>query len=175
MGIGYLSFETAAYGIKPGQRGGMSNEVMEIVRRLWQGETLNYQGEFFDLKGARCTLLPIQQGGIPMFIGAVAPAGLRRAALLGDGFIGPVELWPAYLDAVKAAGKSEAEARSFWGFYIDTLGGLPREAVTRGVADYVASAAEFFPKPGPLKALCERHAIPIRMAENRARKALEVI
>jgi hypothetical protein len=71
--------------------------------------------------------------------------------------------------------KTEAEAAAFWGFYIDALGGLPREAVKRGVADYVAAGnSEFFPKPGPLKALCERHAIPIRMAENRARKALEV-
>lgn len=73
------------------------------------------------------------------------------------------------------ADKSEAENKTFWGFYIDAIGGLPAEAVRAGVAEYVSGAeSEFFPKPGPLKALCERHAIPIRMAENRARKALEV-
>ena len=71
--------------------------------------------------------------------------------------------------------KGEREAKAFFGFYIDALGDLPREAVTLGVAEYVADAkSEFFPKPGPLKAICDRHAIPLRMAANRARKALEL-
>ena len=71
MGIGYLGFEADAYGWDRKKRGRISDEVMEIVRRLWQGETLNYQGEFFQLKGARCTPLPVQAGGIPMFVGGV--------------------------------------------------------------------------------------------------------
>ncbi len=71
------------------------------------------------------------------------------------------------------ADKSEAENRTFWGFYIDALGGLPREAVKAGVAEYVSDAkSEFFPKPGPLKTICERHAVPLRMAANRAQRAL---
>lgn len=71
------------------------------------------------------------------------------------------------------ADKSEEENRTFWGFYIDALGDLPREAVKAGVAEYVAdSKSEFFPKPGPLKAICERHAMKLRMAANRAQRAL---
>lgn len=111
MGIGYLGFEADAYGWDRRQRGRIADEVIEIVRRLWQGETLDYAGEFFQLKGARCTPLPVQPGGIPMFIGGVAQPGFRRAARLGDGFIGPVEYWPAYLEEVRAAGKDEAKAR----------------------------------------------------------------
>ena len=111
MGIGYLGIEAEAYGLPAGKRGKYSNEVIEIVRRLWQGETLDYQGEFFQLKSARCTPLPVQHGGIPMFVGGVAKAGFERAAKFGDGFIGPVEFWPAYLEEVKAAGRSEADAR----------------------------------------------------------------
>lgn len=109
MGIGYLPFEAEAYGFT--KRGKLSNEIIEIVRRLWQGETVDYDGEFYKLKGARCTPLPCQEGGIPMFVGGVAPAGFRRAAQYGDGFIGPVEYWPQYLDEVKKAGKDESEAR----------------------------------------------------------------
>ncbi|HEX8055794.1 MAG TPA: LLM class flavin-dependent oxidoreductase [Novosphingobium sp.] len=111
MGIGYLGFEAEAYGLQRGQRGRISDETIEIVRRLWVGETLDYAGEHFQLKGARCTPLPVQQGGIPMFVGGVAQPGFRRAAKYGDGFIGPVEFWPAYLEEVKAAGKNPAEAR----------------------------------------------------------------
>jgi len=72
------------------------------------------------------------------------------------------------------ADKSEGEAKAFWGFYIDALGDLPVEALRRGVGEYVADGkSEFFPKPGPLKTICDRHAWPIRMAANRAAKALE--
>lgn len=71
------------------------------------------------------------------------------------------------------ADKSEQEAKSFWGFYIDALGDLPHEALRAGVAEYVADGkSEFFPKPGPLKSICDRHAWPLRMAANRAQKAL---
>lgn len=69
--------------------------------------------------------------------------------------------------------KSPTEADAFWGFYLDTLGSLPPEALRAGVAEYVADPkSEFFPKPGPLKAICERHAVPLRMAANRAQRAL---
>lgn len=70
--------------------------------------------------------------------------------------------------------KTESEAEAFWGFYIDVLGDLPAEALRDGVAAYVADPkSEFFPKPGPLKAICERFAIKARMAASRSRKALE--
>lgn len=111
FGIGYLKFELLAYGIDPKTRGRRSDEILEIVRRLWEGETVTYKGEFYDLTGARIFPLPVQKPRIPMFIGAVAAPGLRRAARLGDGYAGPLVNWPAYLDQVKAAGKSASEAR----------------------------------------------------------------
>lgn len=72
------------------------------------------------------------------------------------------------------ADRSKAEWAAFWRLYIAALADLPLSALRTGVDDYVAQPdSEFFPKPGPLKALCEKHAIPLRMAANRARKALE--
>lgn len=72
-------------------------------------------------------------------------------------------------------GKSDTEWKAFWKFYIDALGSLPAEALKRGVADYVGDArSEWFPKPGPLKALCEAHASGPRMAASRAKFTLEI-
>ncbi len=111
MGIGYLGFETEAYGLPKGKRGAISDEVFDITRRLLAGETVDYDGEYYRLKGARCTPLPVQKGGVPIFVGAVAPPGFRRAARFGDGFIGPVEFWPAYVEELKKLGKSEKDGR----------------------------------------------------------------
>lgn len=70
--------------------------------------------------------------------------------------------------------KSEQEWKVFWRFYAEALSGVPLEALKAGVADYVSRPdSEFFPKPGPLKALCDRHAMPILIAARRAQKALE--
>jgi hypothetical protein len=49
------------------------------------------------------------------------------------------------------------------------------QALNEAIADYVADArSEWFPKPGPLKDICDRRTIPLRMAFSRARKALEI-
>lgn len=69
--------------------------------------------------------------------------------------------------------KSPGEWRAFWRFYINALQDLPREAIERGVADYVAGAeSEFFPKPGPLKAICQKRAETILTALGRVRRAM---
>jgi hypothetical protein len=92
------------------------------------------------------------------------PCGSKAVAIV----LGPL------LTLYGVADKSTAEAKAFWGFYIDALSGLPLEALKAGVAEYVADPkSEFFPKPGPLKAICDRHAVPLRMAANRAAKALD--
>lgn len=70
------------------------------------------------------------------------------------------------------ADRSEGEWRAFWGFYTKSLADLPLEALRGGVEEYVAAPdSEFFPKPGPLRALCLKHAEPLLMALGRARKA----
>ena len=53
MGIGYLKFECEAYGIESKTRGSRSDEILEIVRRLWKGETVTHKGEFYDIRKAR--------------------------------------------------------------------------------------------------------------------------
>lgn len=69
--------------------------------------------------------------------------------------------------------KSEGEWKAFWGFYIEALRDIPVQALKDGIAEYVADGkSEFFPKPGPLRAICLRHAGAVFMAASRARRAL---
>jgi hypothetical protein len=71
--------------------------------------------------------------------------------------------------------RSEREWEMFWRFYIEALSNLPLESLRAGVADYVGrSSSEFFPKPGPLKAICAEHAAPIWKAVGRVRRALQI-
>jgi hypothetical protein len=64
-----------------------------------------------------------------------------------------------------------ARSPAFWQAY-KIMAGLPWEALRLGVEDYLAQPdSEFFPKPGPLKALCDKHAEPIYKAAFRASRA----
>lgn len=74
-------------------------------------------------------------------------------------------------------GVSEAaKTAAFWRAYIDQLAGLPGEAVEQAVNDYIGGeASEFFPKPGPLKALAMRRAEPIYKALSRAKRAAKML
>ena len=111
VGLGYLKSETDAFGIDFKSRGRRTDELLDIVRRLWDGETVTFKGEFFNLDKARISALPVQKPCIPILVGALSRPGFRRAARYGAGFIGAVENYPAYLEELKAVGKAGTAAR----------------------------------------------------------------
>lgn len=69
-----------------------------------------------------------------------------------------------------------ARSSAFWSVYVEALSGLPAQALRCAVADYAAGGeAQFFPKPGPLKALALKHAEPLRRAALEAARAGEAV
>jgi alkanesulfonate monooxygenase SsuD/methylene tetrahydromethanopterin reductase-like flavin-dependent oxidoreductase (luciferase family) len=63
-------------------------ESIEIMRALWTGDHITYEGEIHDLHGAHLGTRPVQQPAPPIWLGSFHPAALRRAARLGDGWMG---------------------------------------------------------------------------------------
>jgi alkanesulfonate monooxygenase SsuD/methylene tetrahydromethanopterin reductase-like flavin-dependent oxidoreductase (luciferase family) len=111
LGIGYLASEASAYGFDRRDRARISDEVLQIVRPLLRGETVTFGGEIFSITDARVTPEPVQEPGIPVFVGAAKEPGRRRAARFGDGYIGRVDNYPHYLAEVRACGRDERDAR----------------------------------------------------------------
>lgn len=65
-----------------------------------------------------------------------------------------------------------ARVPAFWGPYLSALADMPVTALKEAIEAYTASPdAEFFPKPGPLKALADKAAEPLRRAASRATTA----
>ena len=67
-------------------RGRRFDECIEIVRGLAAGGYFEYHGEFYDFPAIKMEPVPTQP--IPVLIGGHADANLRRAARLGDGWMG---------------------------------------------------------------------------------------
>ncbi|MEE4454779.1 LLM class flavin-dependent oxidoreductase [Novosphingobium resinovorum] len=110
LAIGYRACEYAAHGLDFRKRGARFDEFLQIVRRLWDGETVDFAGDHFTLTGAAVKPLS-SRGRIPLYIGGFAPKAMERVARHGDGYFGNPEVWPLYREKLQAAGKDPAEAR----------------------------------------------------------------
>ncbi len=97
MGAGHFIFgvgvggefprEYEACGVPLKQRGGRANEAIEIIKRLWTGEPVEYHGKYFSFDKITMSPKPRTPGGPPIWVGGRAEAALKRAARLGDGWM----------------------------------------------------------------------------------------
>jgi probable F420-dependent oxidoreductase len=63
-------------------------ENLEVMRLLWTQDDVSYDGELVSFSGVTIEPKPVQRPGPPVWFGAGAPPALRRAARLGDGWMG---------------------------------------------------------------------------------------
>jgi alkanesulfonate monooxygenase SsuD/methylene tetrahydromethanopterin reductase-like flavin-dependent oxidoreductase (luciferase family) len=89
VGAGYRDNEYRAFGLDKKRRTSRLTESIELMRRLWTGEEVNFQGKHFQLEGEHIGIRPYQDGGPPIWIGAGAEKSVQRAARIGDAWFAP--------------------------------------------------------------------------------------
>jgi probable F420-dependent oxidoreductase len=125
-------------------RGARADEAIEVIRALLGGGMVEYHGEHYDFGPLQ--LSPAPRRPVPIFVGGVSPAALRRAARLGDGWISMIheeeELGALVAELRRLrreAGRDAApfEVKALW------VRPLDREAVARlealGVTDLLVT------------------------------------
>jgi alkanesulfonate monooxygenase SsuD/methylene tetrahydromethanopterin reductase-like flavin-dependent oxidoreductase (luciferase family) len=114
FGAGYRKVETAAFGVEWEDRLRRLRQYVPILRALWNGEAVSAEGSWGRLEDARLTLKPVQEGGPPIWLGALKPGGISRAAAVdATWMIGPegddadlAERLKLYRNALTEAGHS---------------------------------------------------------------------
>ena len=86
IGVGWNHVEYAALGAEWKTRGARQAEQIEVLRRLWCEEVVDYNGRFHNLKGVNIVPPPVQRP-IPIWLGGSSDAVVKRAARLGDGWM----------------------------------------------------------------------------------------
>jgi probable F420-dependent oxidoreductase len=95
-GIGWLRDEFDAAGVPFSERGSRMDEIIPLLRRLWSGEDpITHEGRHYAFGPVHFRPKAIQRPSIPIELGGTSDAALRRAALVGDGWM---ELGTADLD-----------------------------------------------------------------------------
>jgi len=87
VAIGYRPDELALFGVAPETRGARFVEQVAIMRRLWTEESVTFEGKFFNLQNARLEPKPVRPGGVPIWLGAWGPLGMKRAATIADAWL----------------------------------------------------------------------------------------
>ena len=75
-------------------RGRRTDEMLEVMKRLWTEEQVSHQGRFFSFQDTTLLPQPSQKPHPPIWIAGRSDAAMRRAALQGDG-------WYPYLFTVR--------------------------------------------------------------------------
>ena len=86
IGVGWNHVEYEALGADWKTRGARQAEQIEVLRQLWSGEVVNYEGRFHHLKGVNIVPPPVQRP-IPIWLGGSSDAAVKRAARLADGWM----------------------------------------------------------------------------------------
>lgn len=86
VGAGWIREEFEALGVDFASRGSRLDEMLEVMRKLWTGAMVEHRGDHFDFDPMQMS--PAPATAIPVYVGGASKRALRRAARLGDGWIG---------------------------------------------------------------------------------------
>ncbi len=105
VGVGWMREEFEALDARPfDDRGAVSNEILEIYKKLWTEKEPSHQGKFYRFDALHCEPHPVQKPHPPIWIGGHSKPALRRTAKYGDGWhpVGAVDAAPLLPDDFKA-------------------------------------------------------------------------
>ena len=84
---GEFAREFEACGVPIAERGSRTDEGLEIVRRLWSGTSVSFEGRHHRFRDVVLAPPPVQRPAPPIWVGGRSEAALRRTARFGDGWL----------------------------------------------------------------------------------------
>jgi len=140
--------ELDAMGVGAGDRGRQLDELLPLLRRLWTEDSVDHEGETWKLHAVTVEPKPKQQP-FDIWLGGSVPGALRRAGLLGDGWL-PALCTPQeaaagrrVIEEVAAAAGRRIDPEHFGVSIGYTRGDPPEQLVARVAARHaIATGAE---------------------------------
>lgn len=169
VGAGWIREEYAALGVDFATRGRRCDESIAVLRKLWSGRVVDHQGEFFRFEPL--SMSPAPRRPLPVWVGGLSKPALRRAARLGDGWIGTgqtpdqaAEILASLADLRTAAGRGGEPFEAIVPLVVP-----PERDVVRRLADRGATGTVSYPftyTVGPSSSLAAKRAYLEGFAEN---------
>ena len=87
LGLGWSDEEYAATGATKRHQARRSEDFIGALRALWTQDPVEHDGEFYRIPPTKADPRPVQRPHPPILLGGTAPAALRRAGRLTDGWV----------------------------------------------------------------------------------------
>jgi probable F420-dependent oxidoreductase len=88
LGVGWSNIEYELMGQDFRTRGKRTDEMIEVLRKLWSGEMVSHDGRFYAFDALESNPKPPER--IPIWVGGISDAALRRAAR-NDGWLSDLQ------------------------------------------------------------------------------------
>jgi alkanesulfonate monooxygenase SsuD/methylene tetrahydromethanopterin reductase-like flavin-dependent oxidoreductase (luciferase family) len=171
LGVGGYEVEMDAYGVdfpEPAERSQRLAEATEVLRRLWTGGPVDFEGHHFQLRQAWA--YPAPSPAPRIVVGGEKPAGARLAARTGDAWTTNAadyeRLLPIHLEELERHGRRRADVAHLLAVDLDRdrvpaeqplladMAGFAAEWEARGADELVVS----WVRPDDLPALLDAAA-----------------
>lgn len=112
-------------GIDIKERGLRTDEILQILKKLWTEPVASFEGRFYSFKDVVFEPKPFQKPHPPIWVGGNTDAAMKRAAKFGDGWAGSLENAAARVGSAKEALRRldnylEQHGRSRKDFHVST-------------------------------------------------------
>jgi probable F420-dependent oxidoreductase len=87
LGLGWAPGEFTASGVPYERRGKRGEDFLKALKALWTEDPAEYHGEFYEIPPSHQDPKPVQRPHPPIYLGGEAPAALRRAGRMTDGWV----------------------------------------------------------------------------------------
>jgi len=102
--------EFEASGVPVRERGSRMDEAIPLLRRLWTEARVAHEGKHYRFGPIAPEPKPVQAAGPPIWIGGRSPAAMRRAGMLGDGYVSTMTSPERYRTNLELIAKHANEA-----------------------------------------------------------------
>ena len=99
IGVGWSNLEFELVGQEFKRRGARADEMLDVMKKLWTGEWVEHQGEFYAFDRLKLTP-PIPRANIPIWVGGISDFALRRAAR-NDGWLSDLQTSAEILECIE--------------------------------------------------------------------------
>ena len=136
LALGWRAEEFRMFGVPARERVARLTDAVHILRRAFTGERFSYHGSVHACDDVLITPRPYQRGGPRILLGGSSQAAVRRAGLLGDGFIrsrrdGNAELGTDVKTALAGASEAGRSAGEYELVLLQNVGLVDRHAPDR--------------------------------------------
>ena len=115
-------------------------EAVEIVRRLWAGERLDFDGRCFVLSGVKLDFAPAQST-LPILLGVKGPRAVTMAGMIADGILCSILCSPGHVRRIRASTSGRSPRFTVAGYIptlIDSDGARARRSIRPFLGRYLA-------------------------------------